>query len=446
MKIKDLLMMSVRSLWRRKLRTSLTILGVVIGACSIILMLSLGIAMDRNFEAQLANMGSLSIIEVQSNSWGDSNAPKLDDKALETFGRIEGVQKAIPIQSTRAKLQFGKYYTEWEVNIQGMDPEDMELLDIRLGSGRFITAEDRNVIIFSNDLKERFVKKGQKFNWQNPTILEFEVETDKIKIDLSERDYMTGELATDANGNRIKAPNLITLTVIGITSERDNQLWGGAVVPTEVYNKIVKERADYYKKLGREDYSTRNNGGNKYESVKVKAYKQDEVVRIAKELEELGYYVWTPMQYLESMKETSNSIQVMLGGIGAVSLVVAAIGITNTMMMSIYERTREIGIMKVIGAKITDIKQMFLIEALLIGAIGGGVGVLFSYLLSMVINRFGGQLAGSMMMVSGENISVIPPWLAIAALIFSTLIGLISGYFPAKRAMNLSALHAIKTE
>ncbi|MEG1637411.1 MAG: FtsX-like permease family protein, partial [Cellulosilyticaceae bacterium] len=81
-----------------------------------------------------------------------------------------------------------------------------------------------------------------------------------------------------------------------------------------------------------------------------------------------------------------------------------------------------------------------------IGALGGLVGVVFSYMLSVLINHFGPQIAASMMMGGGDKISIIPPWLALAALAFSTLIGLVSGYFPAKRAMKLSALSAIKTE
>ena len=155
------------------------------------------------------------------------------------------------------------------------------------------------------------------------------------------------------------------------------------------------------------------------------------------------------MEYLNEMKKASNSIQIMLGGIGAISLVVAAIGITNTMMMSIYERTKEIGVMKVIGARLTDIKKMFLVEALVIGALGGLVGVIFSYLLSYILNKFGPQIAGEMFAMlggGGGSVSVIPPWLAGAALLFSTIIGLLAGYFPARRAMGLSALTAIKTE
>ena len=137
-------------------------------------------------------------------------------------------------------------------------------------------------------------------------------------------------------------------------------------------------------------------------------------------------------------------MQAILGGIGAVSLLVAAIGIANTMVMSIYERTKEIGIIKVLGADIADIRRLFLLEAGLLGLGGGIIGLLVSYGSSWLLN----QIAGSFMMNmgGGSKISIIDPQLALGALIFATLIGLVSGYAPALRAMRLSALEAIRND
>ena len=134
-------------------------------------------------------------------------------------------------------------------------------------------------------------------------------------------------------------------------------------------------------------------------------------------------------------------IEAVLGGIGAVSLLVAAIGITNTMMMSIYERTKEIGIMKVLGCDMRNIGALFLMEAGCIGFFGGVVGLILSYSLSGMINYF---VKNSDMGV--ESISYIPFWLAGASLIFAILVGMIAGFFPSKRAMKLSPLAAIRNE
>ena len=138
-----------------------------------------------------------------------------------------------------------------------------------------------------------------------------------------------------------------------------------------------------------------------------------------------------------------NMIQAVLGGIGAVSLLVAAIGIANTMMMSIYERTKEIGVMKVLGCDMRNIRTMFLMEAGYIGFFGGAVGMGFSYLLSAIINQL---VMNSDSEFGGMTISIIPAWLAGLSLVFAVLIGMLAGFFPARRAMKLSALAAIKNE
>ena len=156
-----------------------------------------------------------------------------------------------------------------------------------------------------------------------------------------------------------------------------------------------------------------------------------------------GYNASTNAELLESAKKQLAMIQAVLGGIGAVSLLVAAIGIANTMMMSIYERTKEIGVIKVLGCSLKNIKQMFLMEAAFIGLIGGVTGMILSFLLSGIINILTGH--GAAMGIEGD-ISYIPIWLVLAAMGFAMLVGTLAGYFPALRAMKLSPLAAIKTE
>ena len=168
---------------------------------------------------------------------------------------------------------------------------------------------------------------------------------------------------------------------------------------------------------------------------------------IQQTIKDMGHEAYSLNDQLETMKQTAGIIQGVLGGIGAISLLVAAIGITNTMVMSIYERTKEIGIMKVIGASLKDIRGLFLFESASIGLLGGIMGVAFSYILSFILNQFGSSFLGDFFGMGGESkLSIIPIWLVFAAIGFSTLIGVISGYGPARRAMNLSALDAIRTE
>ena len=169
----------------------------------------------------------------------------------------------------------------------------------------------------------------------------------------------------------------------------------------------------------------------------------DQVNAVAEMIRGMGYEVETNAEYLETMKSQFAIVQAVLGGIGAVSLLVAAIGIANTMMMSIYERTKEIGVMKVLGCRLSNIRTMFLMEAAAIGLIGGAVGNLLSFGMSGAINFITGR--GAAMSFDG-NISYIPWWLVLLSMGFAVMVGVTAGYFPARRAMRLSPLAAIRSE
>ena len=180
-----------------------------------------------------------------------------------------------------------------------------------------------------------------------------------------------------------------------------------------------------------------------YNSAEVFVDDMEHVAQVQKILADKGYQVNSQMDWLESSRQQSNMVQAVLGGIGAVSLFVAAIGIANTMMMSIYERTKEIGIIKVLGCDMNNIRTMFLLEAGFIGFFGGLVGLILSETISFVINMVAAGADGSGYY---SGISYIPVWLVLAALVFAVLVGMVAGFFPALRAMKLSPLAAIRNE
>ena len=187
-----------------------------------------------------------------------------------------------------------------------------------------------------------------------------------------------------------------------------------------------------------------------YSQIKLIADDMKNVDAIQKTVEELGYSASSMAQVRNEMQGNLGVIEMVLGGLAAISLLVAAISITNTMIMSIYERTREIGIMKVLGCFTGNIRMLFLMEAGLIGLLGGIIGTIISYIISIVMNSLGSsgltEMLGIYSVGEGGQLSIIPIWLVLLALGFSTLIGLISGYYPANRAVKISALEAIKNE
>lgn len=160
---------------------------------------------------------------------------------------------------------------------------------------------------------------------------------------------------------------------------------------------------------------------------------------IQKAIRGMGFEADSNTEWLKQTQEQMRTIQMMLGGIGAVSLFVAAIGIANTMMMSIYERTKEIGILKVLGCDLRDIHRTFLMEAGFIGLAGGCIGVALSCGISVFINI-------AAQSYDYQGISGIPSWLVLLAIVFSTIMGMIAGFFPAFRTMHLSPLAALRNE
>jgi len=181
-----------------------------------------------------------------------------------------------------------------------------------------------------------------------------------------------------------------------------------------------------------------------YSSILVNVDDMNNIQEVQKSIQELGFSANSNSEWIESEQTQLKYIQLVLGGIGAVSLLVAAIGITNTMMMSIYERTKEIGIMKVLGCDLRNIQGMFLLEAGYIGFLGGVAGLVLSYIVSAILNM---ALSASGMMPGMEvGLSYIPAWLALLAVGFAVLVGVMAGFFPSLRAMKLSPLAAIRNE
>ena len=160
---------------------------------------------------------------------------------------------------------------------------------------------------------------------------------------------------------------------------------------------------------------------------------------VIEEIEAKGYNTWSATSYRNEMKKQTQMIQLILGGLGSIAMLVSAISIANTMTMAIYERTKEIGVMKVLGCELKDIKNMFLAEAAGIGLLGGSIGIAICYGLSALMNYIGSHMLGE-----SVALSVIPLWLALFGMGFSTMVGIVSGYVPALRAVKITALSAIR--
>ena len=213
----------------------------------------------------------------------------------------------------------------------------------------------------------------------------------------------------------------------------------------EIYKDFVKQLPADKRRIAEKKLK-------EYGGIKINADSVENVQDIQDTIKKMGYKSSSMSDYTQQIENFSKTIQMVLGGVGAISMLVAAISIANTMIMSIYERTKEIGVMKVLGCQIVDIKKLFLFEAAMMGLIGGVIGITCSYGASYLLNTFGGALGSALNMMGGGDegaggkLSVIPLWLPLLASGFAILIGIISGYYPASRATKISAIEAMKNE
>lgn len=446
MRVYDLLSVSNRNLWRRKGRTILTIMGVIIGVASIVVMLSLGIGLVESQKEMMAQWGSLNIIRVNQSYYfpGDPNADqqkKLNDAAIEEIRAMEGVIAVSPAFDVWGDAKWGK--KSGYLTVIGIEPALMELLEFEVQAGRLLDENDRFNVVAGSQVVNNFWDEQQRWDpWTEP------VQNDPLEL-LDQRLALT-------IFNQQQQKRIYNLYVVGILSEKSmDRAW-------EVYAPIseVKRMRNFMNQgqqqiIGYEEIIKVPGGTSsrrqqreeeQYSFALVATEGVEHTRRLSKELRDMGYNAWSMADSLEGIEDTARIFQAILGGIGAITLLVAAIGITNTMVMSIYERTREIAIIKVIGASFSDIRLLFLAESSLIGLFGGTLGLGLSFGLSALLNRYGASFISGGMTVGGETIkiSLIPPGLVVFALLFSFGIGLISGLYPANRAIKLDPITALR--
>lgn len=464
----DLLRMSSSNLKRRKLRTFLTVLGVMIGTTSIVVMISLGLGLQASMYEELEMMGGLNTINVTGADAGDSmiyyggssddekSDKRLTDAAVGELAKLEHVISVQPQYEMSVILLKGGY--EGWAQLEALTPEALEELKLDLAEGGRLPATGTSTLelVYGNGIITNFYEKGTgKGYYETGELPDIDMQKDTIFLILDQESYYTAQDGPSFGMEENSGEPRQTLKKAEKHAVRASGVVAGD--PDTYKNGYYNVYCDLetLKHVLKKEFSGRAIPGQpttksgkpykdfSYSSVQVKIDDVDLVEQVVAEIRAAGYNARTNAELLESAKKQLAMIQAVLGGIGAVSLLVAAIGIANTMMMSIYERTKEIGVIKVLGCSLKNIKQMFLLEAAFIGLIGGITGMILSFLLSGIINILTGH--GAAMGIEG-NISYIPVWLVLAAMGFAMLVGTLAGYFPALRAMRLSPLAAIKTE
>ena len=466
MKISDEISLSARNLLRRKGRTALTLVGVVIGTCMVVLMISLGIAQTKTNEEMLQSWGDLTQVQIYGYGMmmgSDGKPLYLDDAAIANIKQIPHVAAATPYAqgyNLEGTITAGRNdrYTMDISNLIGIDPTALEPMGFTLQSGSWPTntpASEKATklqVLVGSSTGYNFEDSRKSYN--SPKRYRYEGQTDANGKELPpfvdiDKDKMTLTIKTgEGSTEKSRSWELEIVGVLEPDGAKGYWTQSGIVLRIQdmkmlqkIYNDMTKTKEE----------------SKSYDQVYVKVDDLSNVTDVETAIHDLGFTnTYSMNQQREEMQKQVMNSQMIFGGIAAVSLLVAAINIINTMTMAIYERTREIGVMKVLGCELGNIRTMFLLESSTIGFIGGLIGLGISLIASFVLNNLstlgqGLDLSGLMgggyyMGGGGGTISIIPPWLMLAALVFATLVGLVAGILPANKAVKISALEAIRHE
>ena len=402
----EIILIALNSLKANKLRTFLSMLGIVIGVGAVIAIISVGSGAQSRVTANISNLGS-NLISISRGYWrgrGGSISSQSDNNfTLEMADYIKqsapDVKQIIPNTGTRGLLIKGQ--NNLQAEMIGTESAYQEIYDYYPASGKFITETDlktaSSVIVLGSEIIEELFPN-------NPSPL-----GERIKF--------------NNNGNTL------LFTIIGVMEDKDT---GGPI--GDVNDKVYIPTTTYLNKLESSNYV------DGYTAQAVSSAAADDAVGQIEYFlsqyfgSEDEFRIMSQDQILNTITEVTDSLRLMLGGIAAISLVVGGIGIMNIMLVSVTERTKEIGIRKALGAKKKTILLQFLVESLALSSFGGVLGIGAGFLGAYVI----AQIAGWPM--------IIVPMSIVVAFSFSLLIGLFFGIYPALKAANLEPVEALSYE
>ncbi len=402
MLIIDLFKMALRSLIANTMRTFLTALGMIIGVASVISMISIGEGARQQTLSTIEKFGT-NIITIKPGRKKNKHVSSDKVKTLK-LKDAEAIEKSIPLITgvaaqvyRSAQLKYGSKNTN--TTIRGTGEKYLKLSNFNIKQGRYFTKQE--------------VHSVRKVAVIGATVIK----------------NLFGDL--DAIGKEIKVDGNNYL-VIGTTEPKGALSWFDP--DDQVFIPVTTAQKRLF-------------GIQHIQSIDVQAKKMEDLERIKEdidsllrirhgihELEDSDFHVQNSSQWLNSWGDAAKTFTYLLGGIAAISLLVGGIGIMNIMLVSITERTKEIGIRIAIGAKKSEIMEQFLIESVLISFIGGGLGII----LGLIISRTVSQIGGWDTIVSTQSI--------ILAFGFSVGVGIFFGFYPARKAANLNPIDALRYE
>jgi putative ABC transport system permease protein len=440
--LNDTLQLSLRNLRQSKLRTSLTTLGVSIGIASLAGMLSLGVGLQEQVMGRFLQAGVFDVIMVTSpNLLGipaafvagrgglrggrgsagrgspDPASPTLNDDALKQISALQNVREAYPSVRVPVEMSIGGFSRL--ITLAGVPMSSRgEGAFQTLSFGEFFANETDSTCIVNLDLAKQIADPASLIG-----------KSATVSYAASRASDATAATPIIA-GFQVQRTEL-QCRIVGIV-ERDPgplPIGGGPpvglMVPLGIAKTIDANIVTNAQALLRDPSQPKS-----YISITVKVKQARFTQDVEDGLKRLGYTVFSISDAMRGAKTAFIMLDILLSLIGSIALAVSSLGIVNTMVMSILERTREIGIMKAIGASDNDIRRIFLIEASVIGLLGGLIGIAIGWAVGQIIS-FGANIYIRSQGGTGGTIFSLPIWLIASAIAFSIVVSLIAGSYPA---------------
>jgi len=447
MKLRDMTELAVRNLREAILRNSLTTLGVAVGVASLVAMLSLGVGLQQLATSRLSKSGLFDSIFVtqKTNLRGPgagppatrAAAPKarpLDENARAELAKLPNVIEVYPQIRFFTEVRFeGKPFATM---VAGM-PESSKASGAFDGmQGSFFSAANADEAILQ-------VEFAKELNPQTSALIGKD-----LVLRYAERQALAAQPggSRDSGGGFSVVPKEKHLRIIGVVETEPASGFGGfgsgrLLIPLPVAETLRAAQVNDLRDV------LRDTSGDKpaYASLTVRMKSPSLVDAAETKIKDMGFGAFSLLDASKSLRIFFSVFDLLLGIFGSLALAVATLGIINTLVMAILERRREIGVLKALGAADSDVKQLFFVEAGVMGLAGGVLGVFFGWLIGRTLT-LGTNIYLKRQNLPGVEISAVPWWLIAGAISFAVVVSLVAGLYPASRAAKLNPVDALRYE
>jgi putative ABC transport system permease protein len=464
-KLPDLTELALRNLRESLLRNSLTTVGISVGVASLVAMLSLGIGLQQLASRRLVKSGLFDTIIVTSRremrGMGreeERNGPipgesrVLDELARQEIERMANVSEAYPDIRFAAELRFED---KPHLTVISALPESAKTNDAFDGmQGSFFSSGSAPEVILQRSFAEELLGKTPPLGAPEPKVEDLArpllgKEMVLLYAQRSGVSQSASEQSIAAGGDVVGASYSVVsreqkLKIVGV-SDLDPESMRGPTrakvfLPLKMAQSLhVMQQADL------REIARAASDQPVYSSISVRVKNPAQIQIVEDAIKKMGFTTFSIADASRGLRQFFGVLYAFLGIFGSLALIVASIGIVNTLVMSILERRREIGIMKAIGASDADVRKLFFAEAGAMGVLGGILGVLFGWAIGQVIN-FGTNIYLKRQSLPPENFWAVPWWLVAFAIGFAFVVSLVSGLYPAGRAAKLDPVQALRYE